>query len=155
MNSTFKKLNFSGQADVFVLNAPESFQSVLDDMRDLTTLHAEVTPQHRPAFILTFTMKQAEVDAFADLLAAQTEGDAVVWVAYPKGTSKRYTCEFNRDNGWTRMGEHGFEPVRQVAIDEDWSALRFRRVQFIKTMKRGGAISEEGQKRIRSNNPGR
>ena len=34
------------------------------------------------------------------------------------------------------MGDAGFEPVRMVAIDEDWSALRFRRVEFIKTMNR-------------------
>jgi hypothetical protein len=34
------------------------------------------------------------------------------------------------------MGKAGFEPVRMVAIDEDWSALRFRRVEFIKTMNR-------------------
>jgi len=27
----------------------------------------------------------------------------------------------------------GFDSVRQVAIDEDWSALRFRRVEYIKT----------------------
>ena len=34
------------------------------------------------------------------------------------------------------MGEAGFEPVRMVAIDEDWSALRFRRAEFIKNMTR-------------------
>ena len=34
------------------------------------------------------------------------------------------------------MGAAGFEPVRMVAIDEDWSALRFRRAEFIKTMTR-------------------
>ena len=33
-------------------------------------------------------------------------------------------------------GAAGFEPVRMVAIDEDWSALRFRRAEFIKTMTR-------------------
>ena len=26
----------------------------------------------------------------------------------------------------------GFDAVRAVAIDEDWSALRFRRMEFIK-----------------------
>lgn len=26
----------------------------------------------------------------------------------------------------------GFDSVRQIAIDEDWSALRFRRAEFIK-----------------------
>jgi hypothetical protein len=27
----------------------------------------------------------------------------------------------------------GFDTVRQVAIDEDWTALRFRRTEFIKS----------------------
>ena len=66
-----------------------------------------------------------------------------------KGSSKRYTCDFNRDTGWHVLGEAGFEPVRQVAIDEDWSALRFRRVEFIKSFKRESkhAISQRGKKR--------
>ena len=34
------------------------------------------------------------------------------------------------------MADAGFEPVRMIAIDEDWSAVRFRRVEFIKTMNR-------------------
>jgi hypothetical protein len=32
------------------------------------------------------------------------------------------------------LGEYNLEPVRQVAIDKDWSALRFRRVDKIKTL---------------------
>lgn len=56
----------------------------------------------------------------------------MVWFAYPKGTSKKYKSEINRDKGWLVMGEAGFEPVRMVAIDEDWSALRFRRTEFIR-----------------------
>lgn len=64
------------------------------------------------------------------------EGDGVLWFAYPKGTSKRYKCDFNRDNGWEILGQYGFEPVRMIAIDEYWSALRFRRAEYIKTMKR-------------------
>jgi hypothetical protein len=37
-----------------------------------------------------------------------------------------------------------------VAIDEDWSALRFRRVEFIRTMTRDKkrAITEKGQKKV-------
>jgi uncharacterized protein YdhG (YjbR/CyaY superfamily) len=72
-------------------------------------------------------------------------------VAYPKGTSKRYKCEFNRDDGWTVFGEAGYEPVRMVAIDEDWSALRFRKVEKIGKMTRSRAISEPGKERIEGN----
>ena len=43
------------------------------------------------------------------------------------------------------VGAHGFEPVRMVAIDEDWSALRFRRVEHIKTMTRSFALTEAGK----------
>jgi hypothetical protein len=52
---------------------------------------------------------------------------------YPKGTSKCYTCDFNRDSGWDVIRNAGFDSVRQIAIDEDWSALRFRRVEYIKS----------------------
>jgi len=70
-----------------------------------------------------------------------------LWFAYPKGSSKRYKCEFNRDNGWAVLGSLGFEGVRMVAIDEDWSALRFRRVEYVKNMTRSFALSEEGKAR--------
>ena len=65
------------------------------------------------------------------VVVAKSPGDALLWIAYPKGTSKRYTCEFNRDKGWGVLLGSGFDCVRQVAIDEDWSALRFRRIEFI------------------------
>jgi hypothetical protein len=39
------------------------------------------------------------------------------------------------------LGAAGFEPVRMVAVDEDWSALRFRRVGFIKTLTRRSQVS--------------
>jgi len=50
-----------------------------------------------------------------------------------RGRIKKYTCDISRDNGWQALGELGFEGVRMVAIDEDWSAVRFRRAEYIKT----------------------
>jgi hypothetical protein len=86
------------------------------------------------AFALVFVKTLPEVAAAAKLLP-KAVGDAIVWLAYPKGTSKRYRCEFNRDNGWKAIEAAGFETVRMVAIDEDWSALRFRRSEFVKSSK--------------------
>lgn len=56
-------------------------------------------------------------------------------------TEMNYKCEFNRGNGWASVGRAGFEGVCQVVIDEDWSALRFRRVEKVKKMKRDPARS--------------
>jgi hypothetical protein len=82
---------------------------------------------------LAFAWQQTELDRLSKLLAAHSEGDVLLWFACPKGTSKRYTCDFNRDTGWQVIRNAGFDSVRQVAIDEDWSALRFRRVEYIKS----------------------
>jgi len=76
-----------------------------------------------------------------------------LWFCYPKGTSKKYKCDFNRDTGWETLGNYNLEGVRQVAIDEDWSALRFRKIEHIKTLTRreSFAISKEGKERIKKN----
>ncbi len=47
---------------------------------------------------------------------------AVFWVAYPKGN----VTDVNRDTLWPIVADFGMRPNGQVAIDERWSALRFR-----------------------------
>ncbi len=44
----------------------------------------------------------------------------------------------------------GFDTVRQVAIDEDWSALRFRRVEFIKPSQSGPSSLPDAAAKMRS-----
>jgi hypothetical protein len=131
MGAVFQKLNLKTQTEIVVFNPPASFEPELKSLKAVTVVRNPVKPR-AVQFALAFATKQAEVDALSKTLAAATEGDAIVWFAYPKGTSKRYTCEFNRDTGWQVLRKAGFDTVRQVAIDEDWSALRFRRVEFIK-----------------------
>jgi hypothetical protein len=48
-----------------------------------------------------------------------------LWFAYPKKTGAIRT-DITRDHGWTPLAEAGLIPVTQVAIDDTWSALRFR-----------------------------
>jgi hypothetical protein len=69
-------------------------------------------------------------------ITTHAQGDAVVRMLSPAGTSRRYRCGINRDSGWAVLGEAGFEAVRQVTNGEDGSALRFRRVEFITSMTR-------------------
>jgi hypothetical protein len=130
MTPLFKKLNLGSHQDILVLDAPESFDPELKSLADVKVRRkAGKSPV---AFAIAFVKTLAEVEAAAAALLPKAEGDAVIWFAYPKGTSKRYRCEFNRDNGWASVNAAGFETVRQVAIDEDWSALRFRRSEFVK-----------------------
>jgi hypothetical protein len=137
MPSIFQKLNFKAQREIVIFNAPESFETELARLENVKILRNPKRPV-AVQFALAFALRQAELDRLSKILAAGSEGDALLWFAYPKGTSKRYTCEFNRDTGWQVIRGAGFDSVRQVAIDEDWSALRFRRVEYIKDSVRSG-----------------
>jgi len=131
MPSVFDKLNLKGHDEILVVNAPPSFEPELRSLDGVTVLR-DPKRAKQVRFALAFATRQAEVDSLAGTLCAKAEGDALLWFAYPKGTSKKYTCEFNRDTGWDALRNAGFDTVRQVAIDADWSALRFRRVEYIK-----------------------
>jgi len=135
MSSTFAKLNLKDQTDIVIVNAPESFEREIASLKGVT-VRRSMSDAKQVEFSLTFATKQKEVDSLAKTIGRKAAGDAIVWIAYPKKSSKKYTCEFNRDSGWPSMGEAGFDPVRMIAIDDDWSALRFRRAEFIKNMTR-------------------
>jgi hypothetical protein len=148
MTPLFNKLNLKGQKEIVVLDAPESFEHELSALEGVT-VHRDASAPERVEFALAFVITNAQVAAAADAILPKAQGDAVVWFAYPKGTSKRYRCEFNRDTGWAPMAVAGFETVRMVAIDEDWSALRFRRVEHIKSLQRDASRAATGQGKAR------
>lgn len=132
MPNLFDKMNLKDQHEIVVLNAPASFEPELAALEGVNILR-DAAKAKKIAFGLAFAVTQAELDRVSKVFASKAEGDAVLWFAYPKGSSKRYQCEFNRDSGWDVIRSAGFDSVRMVAIDEDWSALRFRRVKFIKS----------------------
>ncbi|HEX7442996.1 MAG TPA: hypothetical protein VF320_03855, partial [Acidimicrobiales bacterium] len=64
------------------------------------------------------------LDARQDTVVAAASADRLTWVAYPK--AGQLGTDLNRDSLASRLTPHGVRPVRQVSIDDVWSALRFR-----------------------------
>lgn len=151
MTPLFKKLNLKDQTDIVVVNAPASFTGELAALSGVT-VHRNLDAVPEVHFSLAFVTQQAELDRLITAVTTKAAGDVLIWFAYPKKSSKSYTCDFDRDTGWEVLGQAGFEPVRQVAIDADWSALRFRRAEYIKTMRRDPkrAMSATGKQRTGS-----
>lgn len=147
MSPLFKKLNLGSHSTIHVLKAPRSFEPELAALTDVVVKRIVAGPCH---FAMAFVVTQADLDAASTTLVKACQGDAILWMVYPKASSKKYHCEFNRDSGWTLLGAAGFEPVRMVAVDQDWSALRFRRVEYIKSMSRSStrAISMAGKRKV-------
>ncbi len=127
---------YKEQPNIVAINSPKTFDNELEEMS-------------KRANIIKDFMEVIEIEQFISTIYQKLKGDAVIWLCYPKMTSKNYKCDFNRDSGWTSLGKYNLEPVRQVAIDDDFSALRFRKVECIKTITRreSFAITKEAKKR--------
>jgi hypothetical protein len=124
------KLNLKDDQEIVVVNAPKSFAAALQGLSP-RRVRQSLSGANEITFALIFVDEKRELDKVSAAVVAKAKGDAVLWFAYPKGTSKKFACDFNRDTGWDVLRAAGFDTVRQVAIDEDWSALRFRRTEFI------------------------
>lgn len=142
MEQTLKKLLYKGQSPALVLNAPEGLEVIKN---------ADKSVNGKYAFILAFARNLDELNVMAKSLTKAIEGEGYLWICYPKGTSKKYRSDINRNTLLAAFGPYGFEGVTQVAVDDDWSALRVRPVDEIKTMKRQRAVSEKGKERIKEN----
>ncbi|MFY8045163.1 MAG: hypothetical protein ACOVOS_01265 [Chitinophagaceae bacterium] len=149
MNALVKKLQYKLQSLVLITHAPDTFADAMDAFAATADVHTEPRKGTSYAFVIHFVQKPADVQKAAKMISSSLEADGVLWMAYPKKTSKKYKAEITRDDGWQALEDHGFEPVTLVSIDDDWSALRFRKVDFIKTMTRRTemTLSKEGKQK--------
>jgi hypothetical protein len=149
MTPLFKKLNYKNQERIVVWNSPHSFDIELLKMSDSAAVD-RTEAASKIAFAIVFVTTKMEIEKYIKQINSQLLEDAVLWFCYPKASSKKYNCDFNRDSGWESLGKHEFEGVRQVAIDEDWSAIRFRKTAYIKVVSRreSFALSKSGKSRV-------
>ena len=104
----------SKDAPLCVLNAPASFAWDGPVAKDPKTAKA----------ILLFVKDSQELKAKAGPAVAAARRDAITYIAYPK--AGQLGTDLTRDNLWAMLDGQGIQPVRQIAIDDVWSALRFR-----------------------------
>ena len=74
--------------------------------------------------VIVFARTLAEVNAKCGPVVAAGKADRIAWVAYPK--AGKLDTDLNRDILWRHLLRKGVQAVRQVALDDTWSAMRFR-----------------------------
>ena len=130
MAGVLGKMNYPAGADLLVVGAPASFEAELAAAAGARLLRGAARAKV-VAFAILFVTRRDEVAPAWRSIESKLADDAIVWFAYPKGTSKRLTSDLSRDAGWEPVRAAGWDTVRLVAIDADWSALRFRRAALI------------------------
>ncbi|MEO5805087.1 DUF3052 family protein [Devosia sp.] len=76
--------------------------------------------------VLVFLRSRADLRRQLGVLPATLRADVILWIAYPKLTSK-LAGDLNRDAIHGLVEQFGLSTVTQIAIDADWSAMRLRR----------------------------
>ncbi len=133
MKNLLEKLNYKGQKRISVINAEEKFiNSISTELKDVI-IDQKIDPRYPYEFIIIFVKSVSEIEQIAPVTIHNLMADGVIWFCYPKKTSKKYRSDIDRDHGWKVLNDSGLHGVRMVAVDEDWSALRFRNKKYIKS----------------------
>jgi len=120
------KLKISKQKKVLILNAPKEFIDVIGSYKG--TVESEIGGRY--GFVMIFITARSELLEKEKILTDAVEGDGQLWVCFPKGSSKkRRDPECGRDT--LRKAVIGFEGIANISLDDDWSALRLRRNEYI------------------------
>ena len=135
MVDVYKKLKYNGQARIAFLNAPSDFAEKTAKQLQDVKVDSEIDAKFLYDFMIAFVQGTDDVNRLGPSCIHNLSTDGKLWMAYPKGTSRKYSAEINRDHGWDALTGAGFRTVSQVAIDDDWSALRFRNIKFVRSAK--------------------
>jgi hypothetical protein len=107
------KLQLKPGMRIAVVGAPDGLEVALPEA-DIAT--AEAT--------LAFSPNRAAMDALITALQESARAGRLTWIAYPK--AGKLDTDLSRDSLREAVLPHGLDTVRQVALDETWSAMRLK-----------------------------
>ncbi|HZG58798.1 hypothetical protein [Paenibacillus sp.] len=137
MAEVWKKLQLHKASRALALHAPGGdYGAVVGGVPEGVALDAEPAGENGTYdFVHLFVTSVAELEEKAGTALAAIKPDGLLWFSYPKKTSKIKT-DINRDAGWKVVRDAGYEAVTQIAVDDTWSALRFRPASAIPSLTR-------------------
>ena len=127
--SIVEKLQLSEERNLIIQGLPSSIEKQFAKL----TYAKNVTPllkSKKVEFALVFALSQQQLNNVMKEVFPALSAETKLWVAYPK-TSSKIVSDLNRDCSWDLLIKNGYESVRQVAVDNVWSAIRFKKLETI------------------------
>ena len=115
-----KKMKLKSGLSAAVINAPENYVDALQHNTALSpTLNGKFD------WIQIFVRDKTELDALAPKAAKALKPESMLWISFPKGTSKIQT-DLTRDKGWESLQALDLKWLTLVSVNETWSAFALR-----------------------------
>jgi hypothetical protein len=121
--SVARKLGMNPGMRALILAPPPEYLELLATLPDGLTVSSTADGMY--PFVQIFARRLSEITKFARRFSKHATPNALVWISYPKKAS-RTDSDLSRDVIREAMSVAGWQAVSIVAIDEVWSALRFR-----------------------------
>jgi hypothetical protein len=127
-----KKLRLAPEHRVAIINAPAGYLDKLAPApRDL---NRDVKAGELYDAVQLFVNNADELRALGAAAIRAVKPNGLLWIAYPKGGVTRGAGDLPATPWWTKRdvlgeftGELGYKPVALVKIDDNWTALRFKK----------------------------
>ena len=133
MQTLLEKLNYKGQERIVIINAQKNFKlAPYKEIKDIQ-IDNEIDLRYPYDFMIIFVGSATEVEEITPVVLHNLAVDGILWFCYPRKSSKKYSSDIGRDHGWKALNDMEFFGIRLVSVDEDWSAMRFRNIKYIKT----------------------
>ena len=133
LSPTAKKLRLALGQQVAVLNAPDGFLAELHP--GPVDIKTELGSNTGYDAVLLFVKNAEELKRLGPAAIHAAKPNGLLWITYPKGGKSRGVTDLPATPLWVQRdvlgeitSETGYKPVSFVAIDDNWTALRFKRV---------------------------
>jgi hypothetical protein len=121
--SLAQKLRLQGGQRALIANAPAGYVAGLGQLPEGVQVVTQAEGDNLYDFVHLFVVDRAELERLSPGAMAAARYDALLWISYPK-ISSGVPTDLTRDVLWKLVP--GLRPVSQVAVDDTWSAMRFR-----------------------------
>lgn len=133
LSSMAKKLRLALNQTVVVLNAPDGFLAQLrpgpTDVKTALDLNQAYDA------VLLFVKDTDELRRLGPAVIRAAKANGLLWITYPKGGQTKGVTDLPATPWWVQRdvlgevtSETGYKPVAFVAVDDYWTALRFKRL---------------------------
>jgi hypothetical protein len=130
MSALAKKLLIKPGKEWLFYNAPNSYFATLEPLPEGVTLFFNASRTFDG--VQLFVKNAAELAASLKFIAPVLRPDTVFWITYPKKSSG-IESDLEMMGSWDEVAKYGLRIVASAAIDETWTALRFRPLGLVKT----------------------
>jgi len=120
-----KKLGIKPGYALLILDAPDGYRTRLDPLPAGVRIGTVALPDGPFDLVQVFVRSKADVTRHAGAALAALKPGGLLWFAFLKKSAKVQT-DVSRDTGWDALHAAGWEIVSVIAIDDTWSAGRFR-----------------------------